>query len=147
VDQLNVHCSDSLIRYVALLEEIPKSELGQKGKHGILKSMATRKAFLEDKSHRVRFVYLPKHTSWLNQIEIIFGIINRRAIKRGSFSSLNSLRTRQEDFIEYFNLAFAKPMRWTYTRRPTDSHTITLPKPWRQNWKPKQNGKNFAMVA
>ena len=41
--------------------------------------MATRKEFLADTSHRIRFVYLPKHSSWLNQIEIFFGIIHRNA--------------------------------------------------------------------
>ena len=75
VDNLNTHCSESLVRYVARLEGIDESTLGQKDKSGILKSMASRQAFLSDRSHRVRFVYLPKHTSWLNQIEIVFGIV------------------------------------------------------------------------
>ncbi len=74
MDNLNTHCSETLVRYVARLEGIDESTLGQKGKSGILKSMATRQAFLSDRNHRIRFVYLPKHTSWLNQIEIVFGI-------------------------------------------------------------------------
>lgn len=144
VDRLNIHCSESLVRYVAMLEGIPKSELGKKGKHGILKSMATRMEFLSDKSHRVRFVYIPKHTSWLNQIEIIFGIINRRAIKRGSFDSIDSLRIRLKAFIEYFNLTFAKPFQWTYTGRPTNSKPANTFKTWRQKWK---SGKTSSLVA
>jgi len=80
VDNLNTHCSESLVRYVARLEEIDPSTLGQKDKAGILKSMASRQAFLSDRSHRIRFVYLPKHSSWLNQIEIVFGIVTRRVV-------------------------------------------------------------------
>ncbi len=72
VDNLNTHCSEMLVRYVARLEGIDERTLGQKGKSGILKSMATRQAFLCEGRHRIRFVYLPKHTSWLNQIEIVF---------------------------------------------------------------------------
>lgn len=63
VDNLNIHCSESLVRYVARLEGIDESTLGKKDKSGILKSMASRQAFLSNSNHRVRFVYLPKHTS------------------------------------------------------------------------------------
>jgi len=102
VDNLNTHCSEALVRYVADLEEIDKSELGKKGKSGILKSMATRKAFLSSRDHRVRFVYLPKHTSWLNQIEIVFGIVGRRVVRRGNFTSLAALEDKLLPFIDYF---------------------------------------------
>ncbi len=144
VDRLNIHCSESLVRYVARPEGIPEATLGKKRRSGILKSMATRIEFLSDKSHRVRFVYIPKHTSWLNQIEIIFGIINRRAIKRGNFTSLSDLKSRLEQFIDYFNRTFAKPFQWTYTGKPTDSQQATLPKTWKHNW---QTRKTFALVA
>ena len=117
VDQLNTHQSESLVRLVAQECQI-EDALGVKGTSGILKSMETRKAFLEDESHRIRFVYTPKHTSWLNQIEIWFSILVRKLLKRASFSSIDDLRQRILNFIEYFNLTMAKPFKWTYTGRP-----------------------------
>jgi transposase len=117
VDNLNIHCSESLVRLVARACEVPK-DLGKKGVRGVMKSVASRQAFLSESSHRIRFVYLPKHSSWLNQIEVIFGVIMRKVIRRGSFTSVNDLRTKLLNFIEYFNRVFAKPFRWTYTGRP-----------------------------
>ena len=134
VDNLNTHCSESLVRYVARLEEINQSTLGQKGKSGILKSMASRQAFLSDRSHRIRFVYLPKHSSWLNQIEIVFGIVTRRVLRRGNFKSTEALQERLLDFIDYFNRTFARPFRWTYTGRPVTAAIVKRPKTWKERW-------------
>jgi hypothetical protein len=116
-DQLNTHKSESLVRIVASRLEL-NQELGVKGKSGILKSMVSRAAFLSDQSHRIRFVYTPKHCSWLNQIEIWFSILVRRLLKRTSFTSKEELRQRILDFIEYFNSILAKPFKWTYKGRP-----------------------------
>ena len=117
LDQLNTHKSEALVRLVAERCNID-DELGVKGKHGILKTMATRKAFLEDPQHRIRVVYTPRHASWLNQIEIWFSILARRALKRASFTSKADLHQRLLDFIEYFNAVLAKPFRWTYAGKP-----------------------------
>jgi transposase len=116
-DNLTTHVSETLVRYVAKQCGIAE-DLGVKGKRGILKSVPTRREFLEGKSHRIRFVYVPKHTSWLNQIEIWFSILARRVIKRGSFTSVKDLRDKILAFIEYFNETLAKPFKWTYTGRP-----------------------------
>jgi transposase len=117
VDQLNTHQSEALVRLVATADEL-SIDLGVKGQDGILASMASRKAFLEDATHRIRFVYTPKHSSWLNQVEIWFGILVRRVLKRGSFASVEELRHRILAFIEYFNATLAKPFKWTYKGRP-----------------------------
>jgi len=116
VDQLNTHQSESLVRLVAALCHLP-DELGVKDKSGILKSMASRAAFLSDPAHRLRLVYTPKHSSWLNQIELWFSILMRRLLKRASFSSTDDLRQRILAFIDFFNRT-AKPFKWTYTGRP-----------------------------
>jgi len=117
VDNLNIHGSESLVKLVAKACEVPTA-LGKKGVRGVLKSVASRQAFLSERSHRIRFVYLPKHSSWLNQIEVIFGVIMRKVIRRGSFTSVVDLRAKLLNFIAYFNRVFAKPFRWTYTGRP-----------------------------
>lgn len=117
VDNLTTHCSESLVRLVAKVDGF-EGELGKKGNSGFLENVATRRAFLEDKGHRVRFVYTPKHCSWLNQIECWFSILVRRALRRGSFSSTEALGKRIREFIDYFNRLLAKPFRWTYSGRP-----------------------------
>jgi putative transposase len=113
---LNTHQSEALVRLVAEHCDL-RADLGVKGKSGVLESMTSRAAFLSDPEHRIQFVYVPKHTSWLNQIEIWFSILVRRVIKRGNFTSQDDLRAKILAFVAYFN-RMAKPFRWTYTGRP-----------------------------
>jgi transposase len=80
--------------------------------------MQSRQAFLIDKSHRIRFVFTPKHCSWLNQFEIWFSILSRKLLNRGDFGSLGDLRDKMRRFIDYFNERLAKPFKWTYKGKP-----------------------------
>lgn len=117
-DNLTTHCSATLVLLVAGLCGIAVETPGKKGKSGVLRSASTRKVFLMEASHRIRFVYVPKHTSWLNQVEIWFSVLARRVIRRGSFRSTKDLRDRILRFINYFNQTMAKPYKWTYAGRP-----------------------------
>jgi transposase len=113
VDQLNTHKSPELVKWLAKECKID-GDLGVKRKRGILKSMKSRQEFLSDQNHRIRFVYTPKHSSWLNQIEIWFSILTKRLLKRLSTKSVKELCVKIKDFISFFNETMAKPFKWTY---------------------------------
>ena len=113
MDNLNTHYSESAVCLVA--ERIgSEGDLGRKGRCGILRNAASRRAFLGDPEHPLGFHFTPKHASWLNQIEIWFSILVRRLIRRGNFQSKSDLAGKMGDFINYFNETMTKPFRWTY---------------------------------
>ncbi len=59
----------------------------------------------------VYFHFTPTSASWLNQVEIWFGILTRKALKNASFNSTESLRKAIEEFIEVYH-ENAKPFVW-----------------------------------
>jgi transposase len=118
LDNLNTHQSEQLVRYTAQKENIESAQLAVKGKSGILKTMKTRQEFLTNKKHKIVFYYTPKHASWMNQIEIVFGIVSRKAIRRASFYSKDHLKQRLHQFIDYFNEKLAKPFQWNFGNKP-----------------------------
>jgi transposase len=113
-DNLNTHQSASLVEYVAKVSDYD-GDLGVKGKTGILKSQKSRVDFLSNRDHKITFFYTPKHASWMNQIEIWFGIIGRKVVKRGNFDSVECLKKKLLRFIDYFNETMAHPYNWTYS--------------------------------
>src|SRR5262249_29902619 len=111
-DHLNIHQSESLVRWVAQISDSEK-DLGKKGEYGILALMSRRAAFLSDPAHKVVFHYTPNHSSWMNQIEIWLSILVRKLLKRGSFTSVEDLQAKVLAFIDSYNRT-AKPFKWTY---------------------------------
>ena len=112
MDCLNTHQSESLVRFVAQTESLD-IDLGVKGESGILKSMQSRADFLRVPSHKIVFHFTPKHSSWLNQVEIWFSILVRKLLRRANFTSKVQLKTRILELINYFNRTMAKPFKWT----------------------------------
>lgn len=116
-DNLNTHYSASLVEYIA--KEINYTgDLGKKRKQGILKDKASRISFLTDPKHKIRFLYTPIHCSWMNQIEIWFGIINRQLLKRKSYTSVEDLINSIYKYIDQYNSIFAHPFEWKYKTTP-----------------------------
>jgi transposase len=121
-DQLNTHKSESLVRYVA--QSIGDTQyLGEKGKSGILKNMTTRQAYLSDPEHRIRFLYTPKHCSWLNCVEVWFSILTTHVLKRGNFTSITDLQQKLTRYITYYNEHLAKAWNWSVIKT-SDIHQL-----------------------
>jgi len=112
-DQLNTHKSETLTKWVA--KEINyKGELGKKEYKGILKSQQSRMEFLENPNHRIRFIFTPKHCSWLNPIENWFGKLQKQRLRNASFESIEDLEKKMVKYIEYTNQWCTKPYKWKF---------------------------------
>jgi transposase len=82
--------------------------------HVILDNYCTHKkndAWLEKYQDRVKFHFTPTSASWLNQIEIWFGILSRKTLKGASFTSAEELKSAIEAFIVRHNQK-AQPFKW-----------------------------------
>lgn len=110
-DNYSTHKSASLTKWIAQ-QEGDTQNLGAKRSTGILKSTKSRQVYLENSKHRIRFFFTPKHCSWLNPIEIWFGQLQRHALNKASFESVNELQERISKYVTFFNRTMAKPLNW-----------------------------------
>lgn len=81
--------------------------------------------------HGERFVFhhTPIHASWMNQIELFFGIVERLCLRHASFSSKEELRAAVLAFLDYWNRERAHPFRWTFTGFPLQAGSAQLARP------------------
>jgi transposase len=111
LDQLNTHWSQDLVNAIAQLC----------GLHPVaVEEMATgrqRRAWLSAPDNPITFHFTPKHASWLNPVEIWFGVLVRKVLRRGSFTSTQDLATRIDRFIAYYNDHLAHPYRFKLHRK------------------------------
>jgi len=111
LDNLNTHWSLDVCQLVAQWCDIPFD--AQSLKRGV-----ERRTFLTDPSHKHVFHFTPKHGSWLNQVELWFGVLQRRFLSRGEFGSATEFEQRLTAYLEDHNAHYAHPYRWTYTGQP-----------------------------
>jgi hypothetical protein len=111
VDNLNTHYSLDLCRVVASLCGVPFEPKA-------LGSGAQRLTFLKEPAHKHRFHYVPRHGSWLNQVELFFSVLSRRFLRRGDFRSVAEFEERLRLYLDQYNQEQAHPYRWTYTGEP-----------------------------
>jgi transposase len=65
--------------------------------------------------NRFRFHYTPLHASWVNQVELWFGVLQRRCLDNASFTSIETLRDAVASFVAYWNREAKHPFRWSFT--------------------------------
>ena len=63
---------------------------------------------------RIKFHFTPTHASWMNQVEIFFNIVQRQAISRGVFKSVQQLVGALRRFVDHYN-KHCQPFKWTKT--------------------------------
>ena len=105
-DNLSTHFHDDFCQTVAALSGV---------KYSPLKTGAERRQWLQSEDKRIVVHFVPFHASWLNMVEIWFGILKSKCLKYEHFYSVEQLRQDILAFIETWNECFAHPFSWSYT--------------------------------
>jgi hypothetical protein len=71
---------------------------------------------LQTKYPNLALIHGPVHASWLNQIEIYFSIVQRKALTPNDFPSCAAVQDRLLGFQDYYE-SIAKPFEWKFTRK------------------------------
>jgi transposase len=113
--------NNNSVTFMAFLDEVdhkvaPGLEVHLVLDNGPSHTSKATKAWLDDHP-RFAAHYTPKHASWVNQCELVFSILTRKVIKRGTFSSRNDLVSKILRFIDRYNET-SRPFAWTYSGQP-----------------------------
>lgn len=109
--------SETFIRFLRhLLQLYPDKELYVVVDNGSSHRSKKTLTWVAKKKH-IHLKFTPTHASWLNQIEIWFGILTKKVLRRGIFTSSEELVAKLMSFIEAYNKQ-ARPFQWTYTGNP-----------------------------
>ncbi len=101
------------VDFQAFMDEIVAEYSLDQEIHVVLDNYCTHKKNEEwlARNKNIHFYFTPTSASWLNQVEIWFGIFSRKALRGASFASPKALRQRIEDFIARYN-PNSKPFKW-----------------------------------
>jgi len=106
MDNLSTHYHDDFCQTVAELCAVPYSPL---------ENGAERRQWLQSEHKRIVVHFVPFHASWLNMVEIWFGIIKSKCLKYDHFHSVEQLCKAIHEFVETWDQFFAHPFTWSYT--------------------------------
>lgn len=106
MDNLSAHYHDDFCRKVAELSGVSYTPL---------KTGAERRQWLQSPQKRIVVHFVPFHASWLNMVEIWFGILKRKCLNYDHFTSIPELRKTIMHFTETWNDFYAHPFTWSYT--------------------------------
>ena len=106
VDNLSTHYHEDFCQTVAKLSDVPYTKL---------KTGAERRQWLQSEHKRIAVHFIPFHASWLNMVEIWFGILKSKCLKYDHFFSVEQLCHDILAFTETWNEHFAHPFSWSYT--------------------------------
>lgn len=106
MDNLSTHFHNDFCKTVAKLSAVPYLPL---------RTGAERREWLQSEDKRIVVHFVPFHASWLNMVEIWFGILKSKCLKYAHFFSVEQLCEDIIAFIETWNEFFAHPFTWSYT--------------------------------
>jgi transposase len=115
MDNLTSHYHDDFCQTVAHLSGVDYSPL---------KTGPERRQWLQSEHKRIVVHFVPFHASWLNMIEIWFGILKNKCLKYGQFVSVEDLCAGIMNFIGTWDELCAHPFQWSYTGEGLHSKAV-----------------------
>jgi transposase len=106
-----------------------------------LKTAQDRRQWMGASGKRITFHFLPTHGSWLNLVEIWFGILQQKSLKNISFSSIKNLEDRIVSYTSTWNADFAHPFKFSYTGEGLHEKVISRFTKWLQLQSPQLSAK------